>query len=132
MDRIPNVGTGQEGMPHRKVTAPQAATWPLIRRTPCLLVPGLNQTGVLLLRQGPTGTPVSQVVGGELTVYRTLEFARTSIGLQGLKRLAPLLYRIARVPEGLRPKGPEVPEGHRPKGSRKAAGIAAQRDNLWH
>ena len=132
MDRIPNVGPGQEGMSHRKVTAPQVATWPLIRRTPCQLAQGLNPAGVLLLRQGPSGTPVSQVVGGELTVYRTLEFARTSIGLQGLKRLAPLLYRIASVPEGLRPKGAGVPEGHRPKGTKKAAGIAAHRDNLWH
>ena len=131
MDRIPNVGPGQEGMPHRKVTAPQVATWPLIRRTPCQLAQGLNPARVLLLRQGPSGTPVSQVVGGELTVYRTLEFARTSIGLQGLKRLAPLLYRIARVPEGLRPKGAGVPEGHRPNGAKKAAGIAAHRDNLW-
>ena len=131
MDRIPNVGPGQEGMSHRKVTAPQVATWPLILRIPCRLVPGMNQTGVLLLRQGPSGTPVSQVVGGELTVYRMLEFARTSIGLQGLKRLAPLLYRIARVLEGLRPKGAGVPEGHRPKGIKKAAGIAAHRDNLW-
>ena len=131
MDRIPNVGPGQEGMLYRKVTTPQVATWPLIRRTPCLLVPGLNQTGVLLLRQGPSGTPVSQVVGGELTVYRMLEFARTSIGLQGLKRLAPLLYRIASVPKGLRPEGAGVPEGHRPKGTKKAAGIAAQGDNLW-
>ena len=134
MDRIPNVGPGQEGMPHRKVTAPQVATWPLIRRTPCQLVPGVNHAcEVLLLRQGPPGPPVSQVVGGELTVYRMLEFARTSIGLQGLKRLTPLLYRIARVvPEGLRPKGAGVPEGHRPKGSQEAAGIAAHRDNLWH
>ena len=133
MDRIPNVGPGQEGMSHRKVTAPQVATWPLIRRTPCLLVPGLNQTGVLLLRQGPTGTPVSQVVGGELTVYRMLEFARTSIGLQGLKRVTPLSHRIAKVvPEGLRPKGAGVPEGHRPKGTKEAAGLAAHRDNLWH
>ena len=133
MDRIPNVGPGQEGMSHRKVTAPQVATWPLIRRTPCQPAQGLNPAGVLLLRQGPSGTPVSQVVGGELTVYRTLEFARTSIGLQGLKRLAPLLCRIARVvPEGLRPKGAGVPEGHRPKGTKKAAGIAAHRDNLWH
>ena len=131
MDRIPNVGPGQEGMSHRKVTAPQVATWPLIRRTPCLLVPGLNQTGVLLLRQGPTGTPVSQVVGGELTVYRMLEFARTSIGLQG-EHIASLSYRIASVPEGLRPKGAGVPEGHRPNGTKKAAGIAAHRDNLWH
>ena len=130
MDRIPNVGPGQEGMSHRKVTAPQVATWPLIRRTPCLLVPGLNQTGVLLLRQGPTGTPVSQVVGGELTVYRMLEFARTSIGLQG-EHIASLSYRIASVPEGLRPKGAGVPEGHRPNGTKKAAGIAAHRDNLW-
>ena len=132
MDRIPNVGPGQEGMSHRKVTAPQVATWPLIRRTPCQLAQGLNPAGVLLLRQGPSGTPVSQVVGGELTVYRMLEFARTSIGLQGLKRLAPLLYRIARVPEGLRPKGARVPEGHRPKGAEEAAGIAAQGNNLWH
>ena len=130
MDRIPNVGPGQEGMSHRKVTAPQVATWPLIRRTPCLLVPGLSQTGVLLLRQGPTGPPVSQVVGGELTVYRMLEFARTSIGLQG-EHIASLSYRIASVPEGLRPKGAGVPEGHRPKGAKKAAGNAAHRDNLW-
>ena len=132
MDRIPNVGPGQEGMSHRKVTAPQVATWPLIRRTPCLLVPGVNHAcEVLLLLQGPTGPPVSQVVGGELTVYRMLEFARTSIGLQGLKRLAPLLYRIASVPKGLRPEGAGVPEGHRPNGTKKAAGIAAQGDNLW-
>ena len=131
MDRIPNVGPGQEGMLYRKVTTPQVATWPLIRRTPCLLAQGLNPAGVLLLRQGPTGTPVSQVVGGELTV-RMLEFT-PSIGLQGLKRLAPLSYRIARVvPEGLRPKGAGVPEGHRPKGAKEAAGIAAHRDNLWH
>ena len=132
MDRIPNVGPGQEGMSHRKVTAPQVATWPLIRRTPCRPAQGLNPAGVLLLRQGPSGTPVSQVVGGELTVYRMLEFARTSIGLQG-EHIASLSYRIARVvPEGLRPKGAGVPEGHRPKGTKKAAGIAAHRDNLWH
>ena len=68
MDRFQNVGTGQEGMPHRKVTAPQVATWPLILRTPCQPAQGLNPAGVLLLRQGPSGTPVSQVVGGELTV----------------------------------------------------------------
>ena len=131
MDRIPNVGPGQEGMSHRKVTAPQVATWPLIRRTPCQLAQGLNPAGVLLLRQGPSGTPVSQVVGGELTVHRTLEFARTSIGLQGLKRLAPLLYRIASVPKGLRPEGAGVPEEHRPNGIKKAAGNAARGDNLW-
>ena len=92
---------------------------------------GVNHTGGLY-HQTLSGPPkVSQVVGGELTVYRMLEFARTSIGLQGLKRLAPLLYRIARVPEGLRLKGAGVPEGHRPNGTKKAAGIAAHRDNLW-
>ena len=130
MDRIPDVGPGPEGMSHRKVTAPQVATWPLIRRTPCQPAQGLNPAGVLLLRHGPSGTPASQVVGGELAVYRMLEFARTSIGLQG-EHIASLSYRIASVPEGLRPKGAGVPEGHRPNGAKKAAGIAAHRDNLW-
>ena len=133
MDLVQNLGTGQEGKVYRKVPTTRAATRPLNLGIPCRLVPGVNHAGeVLLLRQGPSGPPVSQVVGGELTVYRMLEFARTSIGLQGLKRLAPLLYRIASVPEGLRPKGAGVPEGHRPKGAKKAAGNAAHRDNLWH
>ena len=123
MDLVQNLGTGQEGKVYRKVTTTRAATRPLNLGIPCRLVPGVNHAGeVLLLRQGPSGPPVSQVVGGELTV-RMLEFARTSIGLQGLKRVTPLSYRIARVvPEGLRPKGAGVPEGHRPKGAREAAG----------
>ena len=122
MDLVQNLGTGQEGKVYRKVTTTRAATRPLNLGIPCRLVPGVNHAGeVLLLRQGPIGPPVSQVVGGELTV-RMLEFA-PSIGLQGLKRLTPLSYRIAKaVPEGLRPKGAGVPEGHRPKGSKEAAG----------
>ena len=132
MDRFQNLGTGQEGKVYRKVTTTRAATRPLNLGIPCRLVPGVNHAGeVLLLRQGPSGPPVSQVVGGELKV-RMLEFA-PSIGLQGLERLTPLSYRIAKVvPEGLRPKGAGVPEGHRPNGAKKATGNAAQRDNLWH
>ena len=131
MDLVQNLGTGQEGKVYRKVTTTRAATRPLNLGIPCRLVPGVNHAGeVLLLRQGPPGPPVSQVVGGELTV-RMLEFA-PSTGLQG-QGVHPLLFRIARVvPEGLRPKGAGVPEGHRPKGSKEAAGNAAQRDNLWH
>ena len=132
MDLFQNLGTGQEGKVYRKVPTTRAATRPLNLGIPCRLVPGVNHAGeVLLLRQGPIGPPVSQVVGGELTV-RMLEFARTSIGLQG-EHIASLSYRIARVvPEGLRPKGAGVPEGHRPNGAKKATGNAAQRDNLWH
>ena len=130
MDLVQNLGTGQEGKVYRKVTTTRAATRPLNLGIPCRLVPGVNHAGeVLLLRQGPIGPPVSQVVGGELTV-RMLEFA-PSIGLRGLKRLTPLLYRIARVPEGLRPKGAGAPEGHRPNGTGIAAGIVAQGENLW-
>ena len=119
MDLVQNLGTGQEGKVCRKATTTQAATRPLNLGIPCRLVPGVNHAcEVLLLLQGPTGPPVSQVVGGELTV-RMLEFA-PSTGLQG-QGVHPLSYRIARV----------VPEGLRPKGAKAAAGIAAQGHNLW-
>ena len=122
MDLFQNLGTGQEGKVYRKVPTTRAATRPLNLGIPCRLVPGVNHAcEVLLLRQGPPGPPVSQVVGGELTV-RMLEFA-PSIGLQGKPVAASLSYRIARVVlEGLRPKGAGVPEGHRPKGPKEAAG----------
>ena len=117
MDLVQNLGTGQEGKVYRKVPTTQVATRPLNLGIPCRLVPGVNHAGeVLLLRQGPSGPPVSQVVGGELTV-RMLEFA-PSIGLQGKTFEDHLLCLVARVgliptpvPEGLRPKGAEVAAG---------------------